>query len=205
VSVRSSLLAILTMGPAYGFQLHGELAGRTAGRRSVNVGQIYGTLERLVAQGAVESAGSTPDGLPLYRLTPSGDAEATAWLHDTDSPAGNEWNDMVDRVLIASSLPHIDVVDVVSRYRDAWTARGRTAASEDPSGQATLSAAADVAMTAAAFAWLDTVTTLVRPDEAGQGPAGHRFHRELSAERPRRGRRPARAPIAAPSVSSGSD
>ena len=56
MSVRSSLLAILTMGPAYGFQLHGELAVRTAGRRSVNVGQIYATLERLVVQGAVESA-----------------------------------------------------------------------------------------------------------------------------------------------------
>ena len=206
MSVRSSLLAILTMGPAYGFQLHGELGARTAGRRRVNVGQIYGTLERLVVQGAVESAGSTPDGLPLYRLTDLGEEEATVWLNDTSNAAGDDWNEMLERVLIASSLPHVDAAVIVSRYRDAWAGRRRSAdltaapgedASSGPaaaSGQARLSAAADDAQAKAALEWLDAVGALLGEAESSPGAAGdHRFHRELSLERPKRGRRPALA------------
>jgi DNA-binding PadR family transcriptional regulator len=189
VSVRSSLLAILTMGPAYGFQLHGELAARTDGRRSVNVGQIYGTLERLVAHGSVESAGSTTDGLPLYRLTPQGDAEALDWLQGTTSAAGDEWNEMLERVLIASSLPHIDMAAVVSAYRAVWAARRTAAATETAGGRVALSAAADEAQAHAALQWLDAVSLLVDRPDGGRG-----LHRQLSLDRPRRGRRPASSP-----------
>ena len=76
MAVRDALLALLTAGPAYGFQLHGGLAARTGGRRLVNVGQTYATLERLTKQGLIESAGSTGDGLPLHRLTAAGEAGA---------------------------------------------------------------------------------------------------------------------------------
>jgi len=183
VSVRSSLLAILTMGPAYGFQLHGELAIRTAGRRSVNVGQIYSTLERLVSQGAVEAAGSTSDGLPLYRLTGDGHTEALAWLQDTDSASGSEWNDMLDRVLIASSLPHIDLAPILAGYRAAWLVRldrvGAPGSAIGDTGQGRLGRAAQDLQAGAALAWLDTV--------AG---AGVLLPRELSEVRPKRGRRP---------------
>ncbi|WEO79119.1 helix-turn-helix transcriptional regulator [Cryobacterium sp. SO2] len=191
--MRSSLLAILTMGPAYGFQLHGELQARTAGRRSVNVGQIYSTLERLTGQGVVESAGSTPDGLPLYRLTVVGRAEAMDWLHATSSPTGDDWDEMLERVLIASSLPHIDLTVIIRQYREAWSIRASDSGGADSggavgghaaSGQSALSAVADSAQALAAVSWLDSVSDLV------QSPAGNRLHRELSLVRPRRGRRP---------------
>ena len=64
MAVRDALLALLTAGPAYGFQLHGGLASRTGGRRTINVGQTYATLERLTKQRLVEPAGTTDDGLP---------------------------------------------------------------------------------------------------------------------------------------------
>lgn len=183
MSVRSSLLAILTMGPAYGFQLHGELATRTAGRRSVNVGQIYSTLERLVGQGAVEPAGSTPDGLPLYRLTAAGRTEALVWLQDTDSGPGAAWNDMLDRVLIASSLPQVDLGPLLAGYRTAWLVRldrDGEGGSIGDTGQEQLGRAAQELQARAALAWLDTV--------AGTGMP---LHRGLSQLRPKRGRRPA--------------
>lgn len=189
MSVRSSLLAILTIGPAYGFQLHGELHARTAGRRSVNVGQIYSTLERLIDQGAVESAGRTPDGLPLYRLTGAGRAEALAWLHGTDSGPGAEWNDMLDRVLIGSSLAHIDLATLIDAYRGAWQRRLDRPVQAGQSGQAELNAAAEQAQATAALRWLDTVSMLA----AGAGRRAGAFHLELSPVRPRRGRRPASA------------
>ena len=53
MSVRDGLLAILSLGPAYGLQLHSELASRSPHRGPVNVGQIYATLDRLVARGLV--------------------------------------------------------------------------------------------------------------------------------------------------------
>ena len=182
MSVRSSLLVILTIGPAYGFQLHGELRSRTAGRRTVNVGQIYGTLERLVGQGAVESAGVTDDGLPLYRLTAAGRAEGLAWLHDTTSPVGEEWNDLVDRVLLASSLPGVDALGVIAGYRTRWSgSRDRVTLT----GQDRLAAAAASALADAALAWLD------QTEASLAGGLADAFRRELNHERPRRGRRPA--------------
>lgn len=182
MSVRSGLLVVLTIGPAYGFQLHGELQARTAGRRTVNVGQIYGTLDRLVGQGAVESAGTTDDGLPLYRLTGSGRAEAFAWLVDTSSPAGEEWNDLVDRVLLASSLPGADALGIIAGYRTRWEQPPDRGAL---TGQDRLAASAASALAAAALAWLDDAEAALAGDGAGS------FPRELSHARPRRGRRPA--------------
>jgi len=194
VSVRNSLLAILTMGDAYGFQLHGELDARTAGRRRVNVGQIYSTLERLVVQGAVESAGSTSDGLPLYRLTDLGHTEAVTWLHGTHSATGDDWDEMLDRVLIASSLPQIDAIGIVHRYREAWAARVATTGPGLPSGQLRLASAADAAQAHAALSWLDTVGTLLQASSSpSAGEDSPVFHREFSVERPKRGRRPSLA------------
>ena len=191
MSVRSNLLVILTIGPAYGFQLHGELQSRTAGRRTVNVGQIYGTLERLVNQGAVESAGVTDDGLPLYRLTDAGRAEALGWLYDTSSPVGEEWNDLVDRVLLATSLPDADAADVIAGYRARWSARP---AGAGITGQDRLAAAAASVLADAALAWLDDAEASLA------GGLADGFRREFSHERPRRGRRPAATASVAVSV-----
>jgi DNA-binding PadR family transcriptional regulator len=184
VSVRSSLLAILTLGPAYGFQLHGELRSRTAGRRDVNAGQIYGTLERLVRQGAIDQSGFTDDGLPLYRLTDGGREEALAWLHDTNSALGEEWSDLVNRVLIASSLPDVDALAIVAANRQRWSLVGDgCVASASTTGQERLAVQADAVQAKAALAWLDEA-------EAQLGADPSAFARDFSAQRPRRGRRP---------------
>ena len=194
MSVRCCLLAILTIGPAYGFQLHGELESRTAGRRAVNVGQIYGTLDRLVTQGAVESAGTTADGLPLYRVTARGEAEAVAWLCATASTPGDEWNDLVDRVLIASSLPlprppGVDLSCIIARYQEWWhgqaVASGVTAGGG--SGPAALAAAARAALAGGALAWLGAAATLLADSPKDS------FRHGLSDVRPKRGRRPSNA------------
>ena len=200
MSVRSCLLAILTIGPAYGFQLHGELESRTAGRRTVNVGQIYGTLERLVKQQAVESAGRTADGLPLYRITALGQAEAVHWLNDTESVPGDEWNDLIDRVLIAASLPHsqvpgIDASGIVAGYRQRWQAvaefalapAGRTSADTTSArtGAERLAGTARAALAAAALAWLRDVDAMLADSSA------EAFRHGLNDVRPKRGRRPA--------------
>lgn len=104
MAVRESLLGLLTLGSAYGLQLHAELGTRAPHRAKTNVGQVYGTLDRLTTAGLVTHDGLTPDGLPLYALTPAGKEEALAWLRGDTLDGIPEWADLQDMVLISSSI-----------------------------------------------------------------------------------------------------
>ena len=123
MAVRDALLALLSAGPAYGFQLHRGLAARTGGRRAINVGQTYATLERLTRQKLVEPAGTTDDGLPLHRLSDAGLAAARAWLDGADAAGADQWDETVDRVLIARSLPDCDADAIVAAELERWRVR----------------------------------------------------------------------------------
>ena len=104
MAVREALLGILTLGPAYGLQLHAELGARAPHRAKTNVGQVYGTLDRLSTAGLVVHQGLTEDGLPLYALTDAGKDEAVAWLEGNNLTVLPEWADVQDVVLISSSV-----------------------------------------------------------------------------------------------------
>ena len=180
MSVRGGILAVLTLGPAYGQQLHGELLFRAAHRRSINVGQIYATLDRLLTSGRVERAGETADGLPLYALSDSGQQEAERWLAGLDE-LDADWTEMLDRVLVASSIG-VSGSAMIDRYAEFWTLSG--AGSEETAGPSEYAAAAARELAGAALRWLEAI----RP-----AAASGELVRALREERPRRGRRPASA------------
>lgn len=115
MAVREALLGILTLGPAYGLQLHAELAARAPHRAKTNVGQVYGTLDRLSTAGLVAHQGLTEDGLPLYALTDSGISEANTWLSGSSLSALPEWADVQDVVLISSSVSGQHVTALLTR------------------------------------------------------------------------------------------
>lgn len=198
MAVREALLALLLPGPAYGFQLHGALATRTGGRRRVNVGQSYATLDRATKAGLIEPAGTTDDGLPLHRLTEAGTAVARGWLEGADASGTDPWDETIDRVLIAASLPGVDERPIIAAERARWAVRQAPADAEagggadEPSatssaaaGLARLAGAAETARARAAIDWLDAAAL------AAASPASLSF--APTAERPRRGRRPAAA------------
>lgn len=202
MAVRDALLALLSAGPGYGFQLHGDLAERTGGRRDVNVGQSYATLERLGKQGLIESAGATDDGLPLYRATAAGVAATSAWFGGADASGSDVWDETVDRVLVAASLPGVDAGPIVTAERVRWQERAAEASAraviDDRAGGdagvgapvrlAALAAAAEAARARAALAWLDDVAAVADRHDLAFAPR---------MERPRRGRRPAARSAAA--------
>ena len=74
MSVRSGLMALLAEGEKYGAQLRSEFEARTGGTWPLNVGQVYTTLDRLVRDGLVESAGRAgcrgPHRLPAHARGP---------------------------------------------------------------------------------------------------------------------------------------
>jgi DNA-binding PadR family transcriptional regulator len=104
MAVREALLGLLTIGPAYGLQLHYELGRRAPHRAKTNVGQIYATLERLHKAGLLAPAGANTEGLPLWKLTADGRDEALAWMSGANKTALPEWSDLLDAVLISRSV-----------------------------------------------------------------------------------------------------
>lgn len=181
MSVRDSLLAVLTLGPAYGAQLHGEVLSRLGHRRDINVGQVYATLDRLGKNGLVRDGGSTEDGLPLYELTPAGRRAAREWLTIV-GPAQLDWNEMLDQLLVASSVPGVDLAALIAQHRELWSAPLLRQA-ESESAQVSLAAASEEELRDAALRWIDAC-------EAAAQQASS-LSRPLSDARPRRGRRPA--------------
>jgi DNA-binding PadR family transcriptional regulator len=175
MSVRSGILAVLSLGPAYGSQVHGEIEARTERHGQINVGQIYSTLERLQTRGLVRAEGLTDDGLPLYALTPTGHIEVEAWLREPESAAS--WADFVSHILMAASLPHAPVSSLIASYRRVLGAHH--AGVDAPRS---LAALASARFEEAALDWLDAVeAALEQPDMLA---------RPLGDIRPRRGRRP---------------
>jgi DNA-binding PadR family transcriptional regulator len=118
VSVRHALLALLSEGPKYGLQLRQEFEARTGEVWPLNVGQVYTTLQRLERDGLVESDDSSDEGPQKgFRITAEGEAELAAWLRtppDLSSPPRDE---LVIKVLVALTLPGVDVRDVIQVHR----------------------------------------------------------------------------------------
>jgi DNA-binding PadR family transcriptional regulator len=121
MAVKESLMGILTLGPAYGLQLHSELCARAPHRARTNVGQIYGTLDRLVSAGFVVKSGATVDGLPLYALTEKGSVGAQSWLTGETLTSFTEWPEMLDHIMIARSLSDSTLERVIGAYEGILT------------------------------------------------------------------------------------
>jgi DNA-binding PadR family transcriptional regulator len=118
MSVRHALLALLSEGPKYGLQLRQEFEARTGEVWPLNVGQVYTTLQRLERDGLVESDGSDGEGPQKgFRITAAGDDELVGWLHTPGDIGAPPRDELVIKVLIALTLPELDVQDVIQVHR----------------------------------------------------------------------------------------
>jgi len=116
--VRHALLALLSEGPKYGFQLAQEFEAGTGEMWPLNTGQVYTTLQRLERDDLVETDDSVEEGPQnSYRITESGRVELEQWLHtppDTSRPPRDE---LVIKVLVALRIPGVDAVELTQSYR----------------------------------------------------------------------------------------
>lgn len=176
-AIRDGILALLSLGPAYGLQLRNEFDSRLLRTQSTNVGQVYATLERLCAAELVVQDSFTVDGLPLYALTDTGEAEAKLWLRKPRIDQNNRWDAMVTQVLIARSIPAQSSEGLVDAFIAYWNASLEVAQNSfDHSVTSELRSSAEESLALAALSWLDRVRAV---DDTGW---------TLSAERPARGR-----------------
>jgi|SRR5581483_311486 len=118
MSVRHALLALLSEGPKYGFQLRQEFEVRTGEVWPLNVGQVYTTLQRLERDGLVESDDTHEDGPQKgFRITVDGEHELTRWLRTPPDLSAPPRDELVIKVLLSLRLPGADVRDVIQVHR----------------------------------------------------------------------------------------
>ena len=118
MSVRHALLALLSEGPKYGLQLREEFEARTGEVWPLNVGQVYTTLQRLERDGLVESDGEPDDGpQKSFRITPAGGDELAGWLRTPPDLASPPRDELVMKVLVATTVPGVDVHEVIQAHR----------------------------------------------------------------------------------------
>jgi DNA-binding PadR family transcriptional regulator len=118
MSIRHSLLALLSEGPKYGFQLRQEFEESTGEVWPLNVGQVYTTLQRLERDGLTESDDVEADERQKnFRITPKGNEELTQWLRTPPDLSQPPRDELVIKVLVASRLPDVDVYEVIQVHR----------------------------------------------------------------------------------------
>jgi DNA-binding PadR family transcriptional regulator len=168
-----------------------EYERRTGGARTLNVGQIYNTLDRLERDGLVRRADTDEQGHVFYAITEEGREAAARWLH---TGAIASFDEAVERLAMAGTIAGADAVHVLGRQRTAVMERVRTLterAGGHPSNGEELAAAvalaARIAQAEAELRWLDRVETLLTR------AAHDGISRELplNSDAPKRGR-PAR-------------
>ena len=117
MSVRQSLLAILNQGPCYGYQLRAEFDRRTGSTWSLNVGQIYNTLDRLERDGLVQKADIDADGQNYVEITDAGRAEVAEWLGSPVVRTMATRDELAIKLAIAVTLPGVDIARVIQVQR----------------------------------------------------------------------------------------
>ncbi|MGD0054090.1 MAG: PadR family transcriptional regulator [Acidimicrobiales bacterium] len=118
MSIRHSLLALLSEGPKYGFQLRQEFEASTGDVWPLNVGQVYTTLDRLERDGLAHSDGVDADERQRnFQITEEGESELARWLRTPPDLTQPPRDELVIKVLVASRLPDVDVYEVIQIHR----------------------------------------------------------------------------------------
>ncbi len=198
MSVRHSLLALLSEGPKYGLRLQQEFEERTGEVWPLNVGQVYITLQRLERAGLVESDGEDAAGpQKRYVITQAGRAELDDWL---GTPAGDippPRDELVIKVLISLRVPGADVHDIVQAHRrhviELMQRYGhlKVRAAEDDVGLA-LVADAELFRLEGIVRWLDAADARLKMYPRPPGPASPPADAAVSAQAPPKPRTGAR-------------
>lgn len=117
MSIRHSLLALLSGGDAYGYQLRARFEAATGSAWPLNIGQVYTTLGRLERDGLVQGQGADDEGRSRYRLTDEGQAELTRWWSVPVRRADRPRDELATKIALAVCTEGVDVAAVIQTQR----------------------------------------------------------------------------------------
>jgi len=120
MSVRFGILAVLDRQSMHGYDVRREIESDLGSEWSVNYGQVYSTLERLVRDGLVVQSDTVavtdaPDR-KLYTVTPAGRTALKEWFL-TPVGAGETHRDEIFAKLMLGVTSEIDVSDIIQVQR----------------------------------------------------------------------------------------
>jgi DNA-binding PadR family transcriptional regulator len=120
VTIRQSILALLSEQPMYGAQLKAEFEARTGSTWPLNVGQVYTTVSRLERDGLVQADDDAVEEHRItYRLTESGRVAASRWWADPVDRDSAPRSELAIKLALAVTVPDVDVASVVQVQRRA--------------------------------------------------------------------------------------
>jgi DNA-binding PadR family transcriptional regulator len=191
LTIRHALLALLSEGPKYGFQLAQEFAAGTGEMWPLNTGQVYTTLQRLERDELVESDSSGDEGPQKdFRITESGRRELDDWLRTPTDMSSPPRDELVIKVLVALRVPGVDVADLAQMHRRhvLETMQQYTRLKEDADERdigLLLVADAEIYRLEAVVRWLDAADARIKrlPTEGPFSPAPVRPARRKAGAR----------------------
>lgn len=117
MSVRQGLLALLMQRACYGAQLQSEFQDRTGGIWSLNIGQVYTTLNRLGRDGLVERGSEDSQGRVLYWLTNRGYSEIEIWFTKPVVRGMPIRDELTIKIALAVGRAEVDIHQLIYRQR----------------------------------------------------------------------------------------
>ena len=119
MTIRHGLLALLTQGPRYGYQLRAEFEATTGATWPLNVGQVYTTLTRMERDGLVAPGEHDDQGRVVYAVTERGRSELKRWFGTPVAQTDRPRDELVIKLAMAVTAPGVDVHEVVQAQRTA--------------------------------------------------------------------------------------
>ncbi len=173
MGVREGLLALLDAAPTHGYRLRAELEETVGALWSVNVGQVYTTLQRLERDGLVVADGEADDsGRHAYALSPAGREDVRAWLVAPILPDVASRDELVLKVLLARRTGLVETHAVLDAQR-ASTMAAVQQLTRDRAGatalEVVLALDRQVLLARAELEWLDLVEERLAAAPADDG------------------------------------
>ena len=117
MSLKHSILAVLTLGDCHGYQIRQEIESRTGQTYEINIGQIYSTLERLQRDGYVTANDQNSEGQITYSITLSGKSEANDWLNAPVLQSTPVKNELAIKLALAVTIPGVNTERILQLQR----------------------------------------------------------------------------------------
>jgi DNA-binding PadR family transcriptional regulator len=119
MSLKHSILAVLSIGDCHGYQIRQEIESRTGQTWQINIGQIYSTLDRLERDTFIVADGANAEGQIRYSITDAGRAEAIQWLRAPISQTTQIRHELAIKLALAVTLPGVDTELILQSQRIA--------------------------------------------------------------------------------------
>jgi DNA-binding PadR family transcriptional regulator len=116
---RYAILGLLSLEPMSGYDIRKKIASSIGHFWSEGYGQIYPILKQLVAEGLATCTPQVQTGRPdrlVYALTPAGEAQLRAWLHQPVEPAV-ERNELLLKLFFGRQLSPADSLQHIHDFR----------------------------------------------------------------------------------------